>query len=138
MTNFDFLLSDPQFTAFGEVAVAAEKIYTIDPAACALNCRRCMEFAVKWMYSVDGALVMPYDDRLISLMDAEDFREIVGRDLWQRMKYIRQTGNSAAHTGKKSPRPRRRCVWKISGISWILWPAATAPLTPPVISTRHC
>lgn len=25
MTNFDFLLSDPQFTAFGEVAVAAEK-----------------------------------------------------------------------------------------------------------------
>ena len=101
MTNFDFLLSDPQFTAFGEVAVAAEKIYTIDPAACALNCRRCMEFAVKWMYSVDGALVMPYDDRLVSLMDAEDFREIVGRDLWQRMKYIRQTGNAAAHTGKK-------------------------------------
>ena len=101
MTNFDFLLSDPQFTAFGEVAVAAEKIFCLDPAACALNCRRCMEFAVKWMYSVDGALVMPYDDRLVSLMDAEDFREIVGRDLWQRMKYIRQTGNSAAHTGKK-------------------------------------
>ena len=25
MTNFDFLLSDPQFTTFGEVAVAAEK-----------------------------------------------------------------------------------------------------------------
>lgn len=23
MTNFDFLLSDPQFTAFGEAAVAA-------------------------------------------------------------------------------------------------------------------
>ena len=101
MTNFDFLLSDPQFTAFGEVAVAAEKIYQIDPAACVLNCRRCMEFAVKWMYSVDGALVMPYDDRLVSLMDAEDFREIVGSDLWRRMKYIRQTGNAAAHTGKK-------------------------------------
>ena len=48
MTNFDFLLSDPQFTPFGEVAVAAEKIYTIDPAACVLNCRRAMEFAIKW------------------------------------------------------------------------------------------
>ena len=101
MTNFDFLLSDPQFTTFGEAAVAAEKIYQIDPAACALNCRRCMEFAVKWMYSVDGALVMPYDDRLVSLMDGEDFREIVGSDLWRRMKYIRQTGNAAAHAGKK-------------------------------------
>ena len=85
MTNFDFLLSDPQFTTFGEVAVAAEKIYAIDPAACALNCRRCVEFAVKWMYSVDGGLVMPYDDRLASLMDTEDFRAIVDRDLWQRL-----------------------------------------------------
>lgn len=36
MTNLDFLLSDPQFTTFGEVAVAAEKIYAIDPAACVL------------------------------------------------------------------------------------------------------
>ena len=32
MTNFDYLLSDPQFTPFAEVAVSAEKIYTIDPA----------------------------------------------------------------------------------------------------------
>ena len=59
MTNFDFLLSDPQLTAFGEVAVAAEKIYAIDPAACVLNCRRAVEFAVKWMYSVDSALAAP-------------------------------------------------------------------------------
>ena len=101
MTNFDFLLSDPQFTAFGDVAVSTEKIYQIDPAACVLNCRRAMEFAVKWMYSVDSALVMPFDDRLAGLMDADDFRAIVDRDLWQRLRYMRQTGNSAAHTGKK-------------------------------------
>ena len=111
MTNFDFLLSDPQFTTFGEVAISAEKIYAIDPAACALNCRRCMEFAVKWMYSVDGGLVMPYDDRLASLMDTEDFRAIVDRDLWQRLKYIRQTGNAAAHTSRKiAPEQARLCL----------------------------
>lgn len=34
MTIFDFLLSDPQFTTFGEMAVAAEKIFCLDPAAC--------------------------------------------------------------------------------------------------------
>ena len=101
MTNFDRFLSAPQFTSFAEVAVSAEKIYPIDPAACVLNCRRAMEFAVKWMYSVDGGLVIPYDNRLVSLMDAEDFRDIVGEDLWRRLKYIRQTGNTAAHTGKK-------------------------------------
>ncbi len=101
MTNFDFLLSDPQFSPFAEVAVSAERILPIDPSACVLNCRRAMEFAVKWMYSVDGSLVLPYDDRLVSLMDNEDFRDIVGQDIWRRMKLIRQLGNNAAHTGKK-------------------------------------
>lgn len=101
MTNFDFLTSAPQFNSFSTVAVSAERILHIDPAACVLNCRRCMEFAVKWMYSVDGSLVLPYDDRLVSLMDNEDFRDIVGQDIWRRMKLIRTLGNTAAHTGKK-------------------------------------
>ena len=101
MTNFDFLTKDPQFAAFADVAVAAEKILHIDPAACVLNCRRAMEFAVKWMYSVDKGLVMPYQDSLVSLMNAEDFRDIVGTDIWRRMDFIRRAGNNAAHTGKK-------------------------------------
>ena len=60
-----------------------------------------MEFAVKWMYSVDKALVMPYQDTLVSLMNTEDFRDIVGTDIWRRMDFIRRTGNTAAHTGRK-------------------------------------
>ena len=59
MTNFDFLLSDPQFTTFREMAVSAEKIYDIDPVACVLTCCRCVEFAVKWIYFVDGKLAVP-------------------------------------------------------------------------------
>ena len=101
MTNFDFLTSAPQFNSFSTVAVSAERILHIDPAACVLNCRRAMEFAVKWMYSVDEGLVMPYQDSLVSLMNAEDFRDIVGADIWRRMDFIRRIGNTAAHTGKK-------------------------------------
>ena len=101
MTNFDFLTTDPQFDAFSGVAVAAEKILHIDPAASVLNCRRAMEFAVKWMYSVDGELVMPYQDTLVSLMNTEEFRDIVGTDIHRRMDFIRRLGNTAAHTGKK-------------------------------------
>ena len=56
MTNFDFLKSDLRFAAFADVAVSAEKILNIDISASVLNCRRAMEFAVKWMYSVDKAL----------------------------------------------------------------------------------
>ena len=56
---------------------------------------------MKWMYSVDKALVMPYQDTLVSLMNTEDFRDIVGTDIWRRMDFIRRTGNTAAHTGRK-------------------------------------
>ena len=100
MTNFDYLLSDPQFESFASVAVSAEKILNIDPASCAINCRRAMEFAVKWMYSVDGDLVMPYQDTLVCLMSTDEFCEIVDADLRRRMNFIRKMGNNAAHSGK--------------------------------------
>ena len=100
MTNFDYLLSEPQFESFASVAVSAEKILNIDPASCAINCRRAMEFAVKWMYSVDGDLVMPYQDTLVCLMSTDEFCEIVDSDLRKRMNFIRKMGNLAAHSGK--------------------------------------
>ena len=101
MTNFDFLSSTPNFTTFAEPAIAAEKIYSIDPAACAMTCRRAMENAVKWMYTVDSALSMPWDDKLVSLLSTEEFRDIVDDGLLTRLDYIRKVGNSAAHGGKK-------------------------------------
>ena len=111
MSNFKFLLSDPTFASFTEVAMAAEKILHIDPAACILNCRRSMEFAVKWMYSVDKELEMPYQDNLQSLMTREEFRSIVGSDIWRRMDYIRMKGNNAAHnTGKISEAAAMLCL----------------------------
>lgn len=101
MTNFDFLKLTPDFDAFADVAISAEKILHIDVDACVLNCRRAMEFAVKWMYSVDRDLVMPYQDNLVSLMNDEKFRDIIGNDIWRRMEFIRKLGNNAAHGGKK-------------------------------------
>ncbi|MBQ8003866.1 MAG: DEAD/DEAH box helicase family protein, partial [Oscillospiraceae bacterium] len=101
MTNFDFLKLDPEFAAFSDVAISAEKILHIDSSACVLNCRRAMEFAVKWMYSVDKDLEMPYDDRLQSLTENEAFRDIVGNDLLFRINYIRRRGNDAAHSGRR-------------------------------------
>ncbi len=101
MTNFNFLKKDKRFDAFADVAISAERILHMDIEASVFNCRRAMEFAVKWMYSVDSYLSMPYDTSLNSLMNNEDFRDIVGQDIWQRMKFIRITGNNVAHSGKK-------------------------------------
>lgn len=101
MTNFDFLLKDKQFDTFSGVAIAAENTLHIDVDSCVINCRRAMEFAVKWMYSVDKALYLPYQDNLQNLMNGEDFRDIVGNDIWQRMDFIRKVGNGVAHGGRK-------------------------------------
>lgn len=101
VTNFDYLKKELKFSRFVDVAISAEKLILIDPEASILNSRRAMEFALKWMYSVDSELEMPYRDNLQSLMNAEDYRQIVGPDLWRRMDYIRKSGNNVAHSGKK-------------------------------------
>ena len=104
MSNFLPFQSDPRFSPFVSVAIAAERILPIDPSACALNCRRAMEIAVKWMYAVDGALVMPWDDKLVSLLSTEEFRGIVDEKLLFRLDFIRRIGNTAAHAGKQVTR----------------------------------
>lgn len=100
MTNFDYLNSEPQFHTFAPVAISAEKIAVIDPSASIINCRRAMEFAIKWMYSVDKALVMPYQDNLVTLLHTEEFKDLMDDSLWRRLDFIRRMGNQVAHTGK--------------------------------------
>lgn len=100
-TNFDYLKNEPRFSTFADIAISAEKIILMDSEASILNSRRAMECAIKWMYSVDSDLEMPYQDNLQSLMNAEEYRQIVGQDLWRRMDYIRRCGNTVAHGGRK-------------------------------------
>ncbi len=104
MTNFDFLKKETKFDSFSDVAIATEKLLNIDIDSCVMNCRRAMEFAVKWMYSADKELKLPYQDNLVNLMNDEDFKEIVGDNIWCRMDFIRKVGNKTAHGGKKITR----------------------------------
>ncbi len=101
MTNFDFLKQTPDFDTFSDVAISAEKLLHIDVDACVINCRRAVEFAVKWMYSVDKDLDIPYEDNLQNMINAESFRDIVKHDIWKRLDFIRRVGNNSAHGNKK-------------------------------------
>ena len=96
VTNFDYLKKEPKFSGFANVAISAERIIIMDPEASIINSRRAMEFAIKWMYSVDSALEMPYQDNLYSLMNTDEYRQIVGSDILRRMEYIRRCGNNVA------------------------------------------
>lgn len=101
MTNFDYLKSESKFESFADSAIAAERTLHIDINSSVFNSRRAMESAVKWMYSVDKDLIMPYQDSLVNLMNSEEFRDIVGMDIWRRMDFIRKVGNIAAHDNRK-------------------------------------
>lgn len=103
-TNFDYLKKEPKFAVFADVAISAEKLILADPEACIITCRRAMEFALKWVYSVEKSLEVPYQQNLYSLMSAEDYRQLIGLDIWKRMDYIRRCGNNIAHNNKKTSR----------------------------------
>jgi putative type I restriction-modification system, R subunit len=101
MGNFDYLKEEKRFDTFSNVAIAAEKVLYIDPGLCVMNCRRAMEFAIKWMYSVDASLTKPYQENLISLMNTEEFKDIIDEDLFKRMDFIRKIGNEGTHNERK-------------------------------------
>lgn len=101
MGNFDYLKEEKRFDTFSNVAIAAEKVLYIDPGLCVMNCRRAMEFAIKWMYSVDASLTKPYQENLISLMNTEEFKDIIDEDLFKRMDFIRKIGNEGTHNARK-------------------------------------
>lgn len=100
MTNFDFLKNEKKFSSFANTAITAETLFRVDIPSCVFNIRRATEFAVKWMYSVDSSLVMPYQDTLVTLINTVEFKDIVGNDLYRRLNFIRMVGNNSAHSNK--------------------------------------
>lgn len=99
-TNFDFLLKDKQFEQFADAAISAELVLSINPALCATACRTTLEFAVKWMYSVDSSLAKPYDSKLVTLISTEDFKDLVPAGMGPKLNYLRKVGNNATHNAR--------------------------------------
>ena len=96
-TNFDFLKTDPQFASFADTAAQAEMVLPISPAFAATGSRTALEFAVKWLYSVDESLTLPYERKLATLTSTEDFKDLLPPGLLPQINYIRKIGNNAAH-----------------------------------------
>lgn len=100
MTNFEFLNKIPDYQLFSKAAIEAEKVFSSSPAMCAVGCRKALELAVKWVYSADNSIVMPYRDNLQSLIHEETFRYAVDRWTWAKLPNIIKLGNLSVHTEK--------------------------------------
>lgn len=97
-TNFDFLKENKQYASFTEQAVEAEKSLLVSSATCAILSRRALELAVRWVYSYDNALILPYQDNISSLIHEYSFRNILEPSLFPMIKFIIKLGNVAVHT----------------------------------------
>lgn len=98
MTNFSYLSTKTEYALFAAAAVEAERVYASSPAMCAVGCRKALELAVKWVYSADNSMEMPYKDNLQSLLHEPSFRWAVDGKTWGKLPYIVKLGNLAVHT----------------------------------------
>lgn len=98
MGNFSFLTTYPAYALFAPAAVEAEKVFASSPAMCAVGCRKALELAVKWVYSADNTMQMPYKDNLQSLLHEPSFRFAVDGNTWGKLPFIVKLGNLAVHT----------------------------------------
>lgn len=100
-TNFEYLKDRSEYILFSEACIEAEKIYNSSPSVCAFCCRKALELAVKWVYSADNTIKMPYRENLQSLIHELSFRNALDTQTWKKLPYIIKLGNMGAHTDKK-------------------------------------
>ena len=108
MINFSFLQTKPEYAMFAPAAMEAEKVCEAAPAMCVIGCRKALELAVKWVYSADSTMQMPYKDNLQSLLHEPSFRFAVDRSTWGKLPFIVKLGKAALHRQAGEPgRPHR-------------------------------
>ena len=98
MANFDFLKDEKEYVLFAQAAIEAEKVFATSPAMSAVGSRKALELAVKWVYSADKTMQMPYKDNLQSLIHEPSFRFSVDYNTWGKLPFIVKLGNLAVHT----------------------------------------
>ena len=103
-TNFDYLLTKAEYADFALQAVEAEKSIVVSPATCAILSRRALELAVRFVFSYDAELELPYRDNVSSLIHERTFRSIIEPRLFPMLKYTIHLGNVAVHTNSNIKR----------------------------------
>lgn len=99
MTNFDYLRDIEPLHDLYAICNGAEASMESDHDACALNCRRGLEWLVKAIYTLKKAGIGERAS-LYELMTGAPFVEFLEDDrLMAAAHYIRKVGNVAAHAG---------------------------------------
>ncbi|MGN1033590.1 MAG: DEAD/DEAH box helicase family protein, partial [Intestinibacter sp.] len=119
--NFDFLKDKKDFESFAQACIEAENSIVVSPATTAILCRRALELAVRWVYSFDKELKLPYKDNLSSLVHNDSFKYLIDSEMFHLLKYIIKIGNLSVHTNQAIK--REEAILSLSNlhqfVSWI-------------------
>ncbi|WP_068793505.1 DEAD/DEAH box helicase family protein [Brevibacillus laterosporus] len=118
--NFDFLQGQTEYNLFALACIEAERVLTTSPAMSAVGSRKALELAVKWAYSADNTISMPYKNNLVSLIHEPSFRFAMENQTWGKLLYIIKLGNLAVHTEKAIS--RSDAILSLSGLfEFVQW-----------------
>ncbi|MCW3491334.1 DEAD/DEAH box helicase family protein [Dethiobacter alkaliphilus] len=98
--NFEFLQRQTEYKLFAGASIEAERVLATSPAMAAVGTRKALELAVKWVYSADNTIAMPYKDNLQALIHEPSFKFALDKQTWAKLPYIIKLGNLAVHTDK--------------------------------------
>lgn len=98
LTNFGFLRENKTYASFADACIEAEKALVVSPATSAILSRRALELAVKWLFTYDSDLKVPYQDNLSSLIHDVTFLRVIDQSMLPQLKYITKLGNVAVHS----------------------------------------
>ena len=74
-SNFEFLTGI--YDEFAKEAKEAEQSLVVSPSTCAILSRRALELAVRFVFTFDNELKLPYQDNISSLIHERTFRSII-------------------------------------------------------------
>jgi type I restriction enzyme R subunit len=101
VNNFAFL--SPEWPDIHDATTRAEVEVKNDPRTACFYARRALELAVRWMFTADSALTLPYEDNLSALLHDPSFKRLVGDALFTKTRLITRLGNQAVHSNRRIP-----------------------------------
>lgn len=113
MQNFDYMKDIADLRELYLFCQAAEATQKNDPDACALNCRRALEWIVKAIYQLKH-IETPERANLMQLMTGQPFIEFLDDErLLRDAHYVRRIGNISAHEGGVKPKDSFFCLMNL-------------------------
>ena len=121
MSQFAFLKDE--FPDIFAHAARAENFAHSDPRAAAFYGRLALETAVNWLFRHDRTLKDPFEPTLAAHLAEPTFRALVGQTLAAKARFVKDTGNAAAHRKSVSAGQAAACLREFFHVAY--WLART-------------